>query len=40
MTNQSWGTYHWARTDHPFTLKLGDNLTDANFTKFFLEKLM
>lgn len=22
----SWGTYHWARTANPFTLKLGDNL--------------
>jgi hypothetical protein len=25
--NHSWGTYHWARTTNPFTLKLGDNLT-------------
>lgn len=23
----SWGTYHWARTSNPFTLKVGDNVT-------------
>jgi hypothetical protein len=23
----SWGTYHWARTENPFTLKLGDNVS-------------
>ena len=26
--NHSWGGYHWARMSNPFTLKLGDNLTD------------
>lgn len=25
--NHSWGTYHWARTANPFTLKLGDNVS-------------
>jgi hypothetical protein len=25
--SHSWGTYHWARTANPFTLKLGDNVT-------------
>lgn len=25
----SWGSYHWARTANPFTLKLGDNVTTA-----------
>lgn len=25
--SHSWGTYHWARTANPFTLKLGDNLS-------------
>jgi hypothetical protein len=25
--SHSWGSYHWARTSNPFTLKLGDNLT-------------
>ena len=25
--NHSWGTYHWARTANPFTLKAGQNVT-------------
>lgn len=25
--SHSWGTYHWARTANPFTLKLGDNVS-------------
>src|SRR5574341_1456120 len=25
----SWGTYHWARTSNPFTVKLGDNVSSA-----------
>jgi hypothetical protein len=25
----SWGGYHWARTSNPFTLKLGNNLTNT-----------
>lgn len=25
--NHSWGPYHWARTQNPFTLKLGDNVS-------------
>ena len=25
----SWGSYHWARTANPFTLKLGDNVSDS-----------
>jgi hypothetical protein len=29
MANHSWGSYHWARTANPFTLKLGDNVTTA-----------
>jgi hypothetical protein len=29
--NHSWGGYHWARTSNPFTLKLGDNLTTADW---------
>ncbi len=24
MANHSWGSYHWARTANPFTLKVGD----------------
>lgn len=27
--NHSWGSYHWARTSNPFTIKLGDNLVTA-----------
>lgn len=27
--NHAWGTYHWARTANPFTLKLGDNVTST-----------
>jgi len=25
----AWGTYHWARTANPFTVKLGDNVSSA-----------
>ncbi len=25
----SWGSYHWARTANPFTLKLGDNVSST-----------
>lgn len=27
--NHSWGSYHWARTVNPFTLKLGDNVSSS-----------
>ena len=27
--NHSWGGYHWARTQNPFTLKLGDNVDSS-----------
>src|SRR3990167_9769455 len=27
--SHSWGSYHWARTSNPFTLKLGDNLSSS-----------
>jgi len=27
--SHSWGSYHWARTDNPFTLNLGDNVPSA-----------
>ena len=27
--NHSWGSYHWARTANPFTLKVGDNVGTA-----------
>ena len=25
--SHAWGTYHWARTANPFTLKVGDAVT-------------
>ena len=28
LASHSWGGYHWARTSNPFTLKLGDNLSN------------
>lgn len=31
LADHSWGSYHWARTANPFTLKLGDNLTTADW---------
>src|SRR5262249_50200099 len=31
LATHSWGGYHWARTANPFTLKLGDNLTTADW---------
>lgn len=27
--DHSWGSYHWARTGNPFTLKVGDNVSSA-----------
>ncbi len=27
--NHSWGGYHWGRTSNPFTLKVGDNVSNA-----------
>ena len=30
----SWGGYHWARTTQQFTLKLGDNLTAADWKTY------
>ena len=27
--SHSWGSYHWARTANPFTLKVGDNVSAA-----------
>ena len=31
--NHSWGSYHWARTSNPFTLRIGDNV-DANWDSY------
>ncbi|HEY4512333.1 MAG TPA: hypothetical protein VJH63_01580 [Candidatus Paceibacterota bacterium] len=27
--SHSWGSYHWARTSNPFTIKVGNNLTSV-----------
>lgn len=35
LANHSWGGYHWARTSNPFTLKVGNNLTTADWTSHF-----
>lgn len=29
FADHAWGSYHWARTSNPFTLKLGDSLSAA-----------
>ena len=29
LADHSWGSYHWARTSNPFTLKVHDNVTSA-----------
>lgn len=31
QANHAWGNYHWARTTPQFTLKLGNNLTSADW---------
>ena len=31
QANHAWGDYHWARTTPQFTLKLGNNLTSADW---------
>ena len=36
--NHSWGSYHWARTSNPFTLKVGDNV-DANWDAYLDEAI-
>lgn len=30
----SWGTYHWARTANPFTVPLGDNVTNTAYSSW------
>ena len=30
--NHSWGGYHWARTANPFTIKLGNNVSGADWS--------
>jgi hypothetical protein len=28
--SHSWGSYHWVRTSNPFTVPLGDNVTNTS----------
>lgn len=37
LANHSWGGYHWARTSNPFTLKLGDNMTTADWKSYLAQ---
>ena len=32
--NHSWGNYHWARTSNPFTVPLGDNVTNTAYSNW------
>jgi hypothetical protein len=37
--NHSWNGYHWARTSNPFTLKVGNNLTTADWVAHYRQTL-
>ena len=32
--SHSWGSYHWARTANPFTVPLGDNVTNTAYSNW------
>ena len=32
--SHSWGKYHWARTSNPFTVPLGDNVTNTAYSNW------
>jgi hypothetical protein len=32
LASHSWGNYHWARTSNPFTVPLGDNVTNNSYS--------
>jgi hypothetical protein len=32
--NHSWGNYHWARTANPFTVPLGDNVSNTAYSNW------
>ena len=32
--SHAWGNYHWARTANPFTVPLGDNVSDTAFSSW------
>ena len=39
FASHSWGSYHWARTANPFTLKTGDNV-DAKWDAYLNEAIV
>jgi hypothetical protein len=39
MASHSWGSYHWARTSNPFTLKTGDNV-DSRWDDYLDEAIV
>ena len=39
LASHSWNGYHWARTANPFTLKVGNNMTTADWTSRFTKAL-
>ena len=34
LASHSWGNYHWARTANPFTVKLGDNVSNTAYSNW------
>jgi hypothetical protein len=34
LANHSWGNYHWARAANPFTVPLGDNVTNTAYSNW------
>jgi hypothetical protein len=34
LANHSWGNYHWARSANPFTVPLGDNVTNTAYSNW------
>jgi hypothetical protein len=34
LADHSWGNYHWARTANPFTVPLGDNVTNTAYSNW------
>ncbi len=34
LASHSWGNYHWARTANPFTVPLGDNVTNTAYSNW------
>lgn len=39
LASHSWGSYHWARTSNPFTLKVGDNV-DSKWDAYLDEAIV